>query len=229
MRWGWTAVVLMSSACAGGKGGGEAPPPQIGSTDSATTTDDATTRDGTDESTTSGSFTTSGPPFTTGEMETTGATDPFATTTSSGGEEACVDPGTCNNAMVLGTVSGDENSPKLNAQGSDNAWFTFRVTEDSDDFAAEMVAFTVTLTSPVGYDFDLYAFRGEENGTTGCGGVSDDSTGAGAVDVVAMSWGEEGPLADGDDESSWIAVRIESKTGICDPTALWMLEVEGDP
>jgi hypothetical protein len=226
MRWRWTAVALMSSACAGGKGGGEAPPPQIGSTD-AQTTSDATTRDATDESTTSGDFTTGGPAFTTGEMETTGATDPFATTTSSGGEQACSDPGTCNNAMVLGTVSGDESSPNLNAQGSDNAWFTFRVTENSEEFTGEMVSFTVTLTSPVGQDFDLYAFRGDENGTTGCGGIADDSTAAGAVDVVAMSWGEGG-LADGDDESAWVAVRVESKTGVCDPTALWMLEVEGD-
>ena len=227
MRWRWTAVALISSACAGGKGGGEAPPLQIGSTDTATTTE-ATTRDATDESTTGEGFTTELPSFTTGEMETTAATDPFMATTSTGGEEVCSDPGSCGNAMVLGTVSGDESSPNLTAQGSDNAWFTFRVTEDSDDFAAEMVAFTVTLTSPAGYDFDLYAFRGEESGTTGCGGVADDSTGAGAVDFVAISWGEEGPLADGDDESSWVAVRVESKTGVCDPTALWMLEVEGD-
>jgi hypothetical protein len=226
MRWRWTAVALMSSACAGGKGGGEAPPPQIGSTDAQTTTD-ATTRDGSEESTTSGGFTTSGPALTTGEMETTGETDPFATTTSTGGEEICSDPGSCNNAMVLGTVSGDENSPNLTAQGSDNAWFTFRVTEDSEDLSGEMVSFTVTLTSPAGYDFDLYAFRGEDNGMTGCGGIADDSTGAGAVDFVAMSWGE-GTFADGDDESAWVAVRVESKTGTCDPTALWILDVEGD-
>ncbi len=35
-------------------------------------------------------------------------------------------------------------------------------------------------------------------------------------------------VANGGDESAWVAVQIESKSGTCDPTVEWTLAVEGD-
>jgi hypothetical protein len=198
-------------------------------TDGGTASDAATNDDAQSDVTTDAS-TSGGPSFTTGMEETTSDTTDALTSSESsdaGGGMACANVDSCNAATVLGTVSGDETSPLLHASGSEPTWVTFQVTENNDGLTGESVSFKATLTSPVGYDFDLYAFRGSDGGTTGCGGVTDESTAVGELDLVSMSWGEGG-VANGGDESAWVALQIEVKNGICDPTLEWTLEVEGD-
>lgn len=226
----WAALTFVSAtACAGGSAAGESPVPQIQMTAGQSDTDDETSET-TFEATGTGRDTTTG-----GASSQTTMFDPSTTTgeevtessSEGGGAMPCANAGTCNDAIVLGTVSGDEPSPILYASGSEPTWLTFRVTENNDGLSGESLSFQATLTSPPGYDFDLYAFRGPDGGTTGCGGVADESTGVGTLDVVAMSWGE-GAVANGGDESAWVAIQIEVKNGVCDPTAEWTLAVEGD-
>jgi hypothetical protein len=147
--------------------------------------------------------------------------------TSDGGNEDCPNDSTCPVATVIGEVSGDEGSPPIVRVGTEPTWVSFQVTEDNDGVTGENVEFTATLTSPVGIDYDIYVYRGPPGADSGCGGSLDQSTSAGAEDVVHMSWGEGG-VANGGDDRAWVAAEIVPKAGMCDPLAQWSLTIEGD-
>lgn len=214
--------------------------PMTSGDDSLTTgiSDSATSEAGSDEgssgtpqgSTTGMAETTTGPETTTGIGSGSSGGDESSTGAASddtGAEPMCPNPLTCQTAMVLGQVSGDEASPDLVTQGSESTWLSFQVTEDNDSVSGENVAFTATLQSPAGYDFDLYVWRGAEGATNGCNGTAQQSTAANGVDVVSMSWGEGG-VANGADDRRWIAVEIVPKNDMCDPGSQWVLTIEGD-
>ena len=241
-RW-WWLLLAFAGGCAGGTGGsgtnltgfGDVGPTAgepTSSTGVETTSISATTIGETAGASTGtmsaadDSVTAEG---TTASAETSTGGDESSTGGSSTGtaELMCPQDLTCPTALVLGTVSGDEGSPLLNDAGTDAVWVTFLVTEDEDGIGGESLSFTATLTSPACCDFDLYAFRGPEGGTTGCGGSPDDSTSVGATDVVSMTWGEGG-IANGADDSAWVALEIVPKNDECDPTQEWTLVVEGD-
>ena len=216
----------MLSACAVGSDGGEAPVPMIpdAETGAATTTGSTTTGLPDDDDTTG----VLPPPDSTGpDSTTTGPADDSTSSTTGGTGGECVNMSSCESARVIGQVSGDEDSPDLQASGFEPTWLTFRVTEDNDSAIGEDVRFTATLLSPDDYDFDLYVFRGAKGGTSGCGGVADESTSTGPMDLVGMIWGEGG-VANGGDDSAWVAIQIRVKGGVCDPTAEWTLTVQGD-
>jgi len=167
-----------------------------------------------------------------GDDETTGGDSTSGDESSGGatedtGDSSCINEVMCATATVIGMVSGDESSPVIGLDGAEPTWVSFQVTEDNDSVTGESLSFTATLTSPPGVDFDLYVYRGAEGGPTGCGGVLEQSTSAGASDVVHMSWGEGG-LANGGDERAWVAAEIRPKNGVCDPALSWTLVVEGD-
>lgn len=140
----------------------------------------------------------------------------------------CMDPGTCQAAMSIGMVSGDQGSASIGGSGTDPTWLRFRVTEDDDSLVGAQLRFTATLTSPGGANFDLYVYRGMEGGTTGCNGLLMQSTGAGPQDSVTMQWGE-GLVPNGLDDSAWVAVEIRAKDDQCAPPEEWTLTVTGNP
>lgn len=236
-RWLWLATIL-ALGCAGGAKTDDTttfgPAPGSG----PPSDDGATTMSGDDEGATFGVPDGSGEdaPLTTGPSDegTTGPGDDGSTTDggeSSGGDDGpmgnCSDPGTCQSAGSLGSVSGDQGSPGLDGSGAQPDWLTFRVTEDDDSIDGAGMSFTVTLTSPPGADFDLYVYRGVEGGGTGCGGFMQSSTNGGGIDEVTMNWGE-GLLANGVDDSAWVAVEVVAKNDMCAPPAQWMLTVDGN-
>lgn len=138
----------------------------------------------------------------------------------------CPQLATCATATVIGQVSGDTASPDLGVDGTEPTWVSLQVTEDNDALTGEAVSFTATLASPPGVDFDLYVYRGASGGSTGCGGVAQQSTSAGPTDVVHMSWGEGG-VANGIDDRAWVAIEIRPKADVCDDMASWVLTIEG--
>lgn len=174
---------------------------------------------------------------TTGSAESTGDDGMDESTTdggeeSSGGEstgvgEMCPQMTTCAGAAGLGSVSGDSGSTDLFFNGSEPTWLEFQVTEDNDDVVGEELRFTVTLTSPGCCDFDLYVYRGAAGGATGCGGFLESSISVGAIDSVSMDWGE-GLVANGVDDTAWVAVEIVPKNDECQDGQDWDLVVEGD-
>jgi hypothetical protein len=138
----------------------------------------------------------------------------------------CPQLATCATATVIGMVSGDVSSNDLTTMGSAPTWLSFQVTEDNDAVTGEAVSFTARLDSPPGVDFDLFVHLGAPSGATGCNGMLQQSTSAGAEDVVHMSWGE-GAVANGGDDRAWVAVEIVPKDE-CDGLAQWTLTIEGD-
>ncbi len=174
------------------------------------------------------------PGSSSGEPESTSTTaDPSSAEVSSdGGDDSspppdCPNLATCNNAEVIGMVSGDEGSPMLEASGADATWLTFQVTEDNDSVLGEGLSFTATLTSPPGVDFDLFVYRGAVGGPSGCNGVMDSSRSAGANDVVHATWGEAA-VANGVDDRAWVAVEIVPKGEVCGDGSEWTLTIDGD-
>lgn len=188
---------------------------------STTSGGDAESTDGGDESSVDA---TAGP---------AGSTGGGAEGSSGGGGEStgeslmCEQMDTCAAAAGLGSVSGDEGSPILEFEGWEPRWLEFQVTENNDDIIGEELTFTVTLTSPPGYDFDIYVERGLAGASAGCGGIAASSISVGAVDTVSMDWGED-LIPNGVSDTSWISVEIVPKDDVCDPAGVWTLEVEGD-
>jgi hypothetical protein len=169
----------------------------------------------------------SGPPADDGSSDGSADASSDGGSSSDGGGDDCPNDSTCPVATVIGEVSGDEGSPPIVRVGTEATWVSFQVTEDNDGVTGENVEFTATLTSPVGIDYDLYVYRGPPGADSGCGGSLDQSTSAGAEDVVHMSWGEGG-VANGGDDRAWLAAEIVPKAGMCDPLAQWSLTIEGD-
>ncbi len=162
---------------------------------------------------------------TTGMMEETSTTSGDS---SSGGEvDPCTNLETCPTSPVIGGVSGDESSRDIEFSGAAPIWVRFQVSENDNSLVGSGLSFTVTLTSPVGADFDLYVYRGPAGGSRSCGGVSQNSTNDGAVDSVSMSWGEGG-IPNGADDGAWVAVEVRAKDNMCAPPEQWMLLIEGN-
>jgi hypothetical protein len=228
--------LALVAACAGGAAGDKGPP--VGSVASAegsasaadsgsSSSDSAVGSTGDTKGGAEGSSSDTGADGSSSGDGSTTAGAESSSGSSGGGEPECPQLATCPTATVIGEVSGDTGSPLLSREGTEPSWVTFQVTEDNDGVTGEAVSFTATLTSPPGYDFDLFVSRGPLGGATGCGGTMQMSTSAGPEDVVHMSWGE-GALANGADDRAWVAAEIRPKDGVCDPTASWSLVVEGD-
>jgi hypothetical protein len=178
-------------------------------------------------SSSTGSFEESSSGSSTGAIDPTKGQEESSSSSDDGsGPYDCTTAITCQQAVSLGSVSGDEGSPVLTTSGEEPTWITFHVTENNRSVAGEEVSFTVTLTSPPDVDFDLYVYRGPDGGNTGCNGTGASSV-TEAVDSVHMEWGE-GLVANGSDEDAWIAVEIRAKNGMCVPGAAWSLTADGD-
>jgi hypothetical protein len=202
------------------------PMPGDGSTgaiDTSTTGIDDTSEAGGSSDSDSGVTTTS----TAGSTDDGSTGEPTDSTGSGGAAYMCDNMTSCAAAMAIGGVSGDEPSAPLEEMGEEPTWLEFQVSEDNADVAGEKLSFTVTLTSPPGYDFDLYVFRGAEGAADGCGGTPAQSTNPSGVDSVSMQWGE-GTFANNSDDSAWVSVEIRAVSQMCEPGAHWTLTVQGD-
>lgn len=219
-RGSWLALIV---ACGCSFGATPDPTTTLGglgdspSTEGSSGTDDVMT-DGEDSG--PGDDTTGPPSMTTGDVD--------ASSTGPPPSSDCTNTTSCPAAEAIGGVSGDQVASSLDATGVEPTWLTFEVSEDNNSVSAVPVSFTATLHSPPGADFDLVVYRGVEGGSSGCGGLMQQSLDAGSIDMVSMSWGEEGLFANNDDDSAWVAVEILAKDDICAPPQEWQLIVEGN-
>lgn len=234
----FTSSITAASTLDGGNGSGDSTTDGSeddldGDADGTTLSLDAADDDADDGGTTG---TTAVAEDSTGD-DTTGGDASTGAEESTGGESTgdestgvaimCPQELTCEEGLGLGTVSGDTGSPMLAFNDTQPTWLEFQVTEDNDDPIGEELNFTVTLTSPDCCDFDLYVHRGVEGGSTGCDGFTQSSISVGAVDTVSMDWGED-LLANGVDDTVWVAVEIVPKNDECEDDQEWALVVEGD-
>lgn len=165
---------------------------------------------------------------TTGDPSTTDDSDPTQTssTTSVGETYPCDAPTTCNGASSLGGVAGDSSSPPLVESGSEPIWLQVQVSENDSGVFSNDMEVRIELVSE-GADFDLRAYLGGLQDTTGCGGTEQRSETTG-VDTVSFTWGESGTFANNDDDGTFVAVEVFPKEGVCTDGASWLLTVTGD-
>ncbi|MCH9687378.1 MAG: hypothetical protein K0V04_38445 [Deltaproteobacteria bacterium] len=170
----------------------------------------------------------------TDDGDSTGLPPDDTTTTGEGAESSdggpmgeCTNAEMCASAAAIGGVSGDSSSPSIDVSGVMPTWVAFEVSEDDSGVFGSDLSFTATLSSPAGADFDLHVFRGAEGANSGCGGFMQQSTNAGGLDSVSMSWGEGG-VANNSDDGVWVAVEIRAKNDVCAPPDEWTLVVSGN-
>lgn len=172
-----------------------------------------------DETTTGGSESTSSDEEESGAEESSTTADP-------GDTFPCDFPTTCDGAGTLGGVAGDANTPPLTGSGSEPTWLQVQVSENDSGVFANDMEVTIELVSR-GADFDLRAYRGNPGDTDGCAGAEQRSETAG-TDTITFTWGESGTFANNSDDSTFVAVEIFPKEGVCMVGASWALTVTGD-
>jgi len=166
--------------------------------------------------------TTSGP----GETTTTGESGVEDESGSTGGSFACEAPTTCNSADTIGGVSGDSATPPLTETGTEPIWVQVEVSENDSGVFSNDMQVTVSLQSSGG-DWDLKAFLGGPGDANGCGGAEQRSETDG-VDTISYTWGESGTFANNVDDSTFVAVEIFPKEGVCAAGSSWTLTVTGN-
>jgi hypothetical protein len=129
-------------------------------------------------------------------------------------------PDTCDMAIALAQIDGDQNDDVRTEKGTTSKWFMIYVHEASTK--SEQVSYTASLVSPPGVNFDLFVYPGDGNGPK-C--LSDPLKAMGSPQSVTQTWPDQG----GHDDSMWISLEIRYISGSSDtcPPAPWTLKVEG--
>ena len=124
----------------------------------------------------------------------------------------------CAGATDLGDVSGDDTSAPVQRSGFEEQWFRFRLTEDNA--ATVYLSATILLHSPLGVDFDLYAY------CVSCGGTLAHSSAiaglGGHTDTVRVRVDDEAFVED--DVVILVEVRYASGNACGD----WSLTMQGN-
>ena len=137
---------------------------------------------------------------------------------------ACDTPKPCASGQDLGEVKGDRGTDTRDATGSTSQWLKVLVRQPSTGPWGDS-AVTVTLESPAGANFDLYASLGPLNeGPAKCAGSPDGtSTSTSATDSVHLAWPETFS-----DDTRWLTIEVRHVSGTCLPSATWKLSVKGN-
>lgn len=138
----------------------------------------------------------------------------------------------CPMAIDLGSVSGDTD-PSINTityTGTTSTWLILTVTEDSHSIVNHDLSVSFTLTTPSGTNYDLYAYVDPAGSPTtrSCQTVSGQSNNAaGTDDVVSLTWKDK-QVAQPNDDTRLVSVRVEWVSGPCDAqSGGWTLTVQG--
>lgn len=123
----------------------------------------------------------------------------------------------CTSATSLGSMSGDQGSTSFVANGTSSAWYRVRLREDNDGVV--YLSATITLSVPVGADYDLYVYCGSS-----CGGAVAASSilGSNATETVRVRWDDDW----GSDDSYDVLIEVRYFSG-SSPNA-WSLNVTGN-
>lgn len=146
-------------------------------------------------------------------------------------DPACESPNACANATELPSIAGDQEADVADATGSTSQWFRIYVREDYHaPLIGRKLRVTITLDSPEGANYDLYAYFDENSAQIACGSPSGESRKpAGQQDTVSLVWGEEEGVGipNASDDSRWVSIEVRRVSGSCDASAPWTLTVYG--
>ena len=141
----------------------------------------------------------------------------------------CTSGAVCSGALTLPAISGDTGAQKQIAQGYQSAWYKIRVTEDDSGLSGVYMSAEVKLTSPVGTDFDLFAYLNADNDVAQeCSIIAGTKTTNGNVETVLLKWGETGLFSNGNNDGRTMSIEIRPASGTCSVGQVWQLEVTGD-
>ncbi len=135
---------------------------------------------------------------------------------------------TCTAASDMGTVSGDLESDSVSRSGNTAQWLRVRVSETDSNVLANDQRVTITLISPPGANYDLFAYVNPDQDTRACTSPTAQSVKpAGATDTVTLVWGEQW-VANNADDSRTVSIEVQYIGGTCSPHDDWSLLVQGN-
>jgi hypothetical protein len=141
----------------------------------------------------------------------------------------CSTGAVCSGATTLPNISGDTGAQKQIAQGFQSAWFKLRVTENDSGISPIYMSAEVKLTSPVGTDFDVFAYLNAGSDVTQeCSIVEGTKTTNGNVETVLLKWGEMGIFSNGSSDDRTLSIEVRPASGTCSAGQVWQLEVTGN-
>ncbi len=142
-----------------------------------------------------------------------GATRPFDGDGGTLHDGAALPNDSCQTAVYLGAMSGQEGGGKVSAQGRCSKWFTVRVNETvTYNLTPIDLGVHVKLVSPDDTKFDLYTYMNVQKDLLECQKVSQSSSNVlSRVDAVDLVW----PDVAFSDMSRTIAVEVRSHDGTC--------------
>ena len=139
---------------------------------------------------------------------------------------ACMSNATCAAATMLGSVSGDTGNTKLNASGTQSAWYRVRVTEDDSSVFGLTLRVAARVTSPAGLTFHVATYVNTGTDVVECTMTTGTPTTSGNTEEIKLEWGE-GSIPNGADDSRDVSIEVKAPASGCG-SAMWALEVEGN-
>lgn len=134
----------------------------------------------------------------------------------------------CTAASDMGSVSGDLEGDSVSRTGTTAQWLRVRVTEADTNVWANDQLVTITLISPPGANYDLFAYVNPDEDIRACTSPTAQSVKpAGATDTVTLTWGEEW-TANNSDDSRTVSIEVKYISGACSPDDEWSLLVQGN-
>lgn len=123
----------------------------------------------------------------------------------------------CGSSVSLGAISGDTGGSTVTRTGRGEAWYVIRLTENDSSFTLNSLTARITLSVPLGVDYDLYAY------SESCGGTVISSTNAsGQTETVTVS--KSDILGADDAFDVFIEVRFYTESSCSN----WGLTVQGN-
>ncbi len=155
-----------------------------------------------------------------GDTSMPSSTSPPAPASTDGGADGATPPAggtqckampTCSSTMALADVPGDANGGETKATGAGSQWYTIRV--QKLDFGSTPLSVDVTLTPPQGASYELHVYQSDCTTEIAAPTVNAD----GSLDVYS-SWTGKGEN---------LVIEVRYKSGGCDPSKKWNLDVLG--
>jgi hypothetical protein len=135
-------------------------------------------------------------------------------------------PNTCDGAQELPSVSGQVTSAGQSAAGIGSEWFQIFISETQGNPGVPL-SYTVSLTSPMGMDYDLYVYEGATapsvSAQPNC--QATPAKGVGDPESVTHQWAE---TSSPDNDGRWLSIEVRYVSGSsCAGDSQWSLTVMG--
>jgi len=141
---------------------------------------------------------------------------------------SCAMVNNCLGASDLGSIRGDQENDSVSRSGTKAQWLRVRVTEADSGAIGNNETVSISLISPPGANYDLFAYVNPDEDKRACSNPTAESVKpAGATDTVTLEWGE-GWTANNADDSRTVSIEVAYISGVCSPTDEWSLLVQGN-